>query len=205
MALDDYFEEHLTVHPVIGIFRNLPPEHTVELCRQAWDFGVDLVEIPVQDSSAIPALEAALAAGRETGRQVGAGTVTTVELLRQVYRMGAAFTVAPGLDHEVASLSLGLGLPHLPGVATASEIGAAVKLGLHWVKAFPAAQLGPEWIMAQSAPFPAVNFVATGGIHSGNVRGFLAAGCRAVAIGSAFDNEASIASLAYALADGYDE
>lgn len=199
MALDDYFEEHVQGHPIIGIFRNLPPAETVSLCRRAWEFGVELVEIPVQDPSALASLEAAIAVGRELGKQVGAGTVTTVEQLRDVHRMGAAFTVAPGLDQDVARLSLEIGLPHLPGIATASEITAAVKLGLHWVKAFPAAQLGADWIRAQRAPFPAVNFVATGGVGPGNIRQFLDAGCRGVAVGSAFADEAAIGLLAEAL------
>jgi 2-dehydro-3-deoxyphosphogluconate aldolase / (4S)-4-hydroxy-2-oxoglutarate aldolase len=199
MAAPDYFESHLSVRPVIGIFRNLPPDLTVRLCQRAWDFGVDLVEIPLQDNSALESLEAALAAGQERGKQVGAGTVTTVAQLRQVHSMGAKFTVSPGFDEDVARAALRLNSPHLPGIATASEIAAVVKLDLKWVKAFPAAQLGPAWIIAQRAPFASVNFVATGGVGINNVRAFLAAGCRAVAIGSAFQDEESIAALAHEL------
>lgn len=195
----DYFAQHLSIHPVMGIFRGMAPRETVDLCRRAWEFGVDLVEIPLQDPSAIPSFKAALVAGREADKHIGAGTVTTIDQLNLVQRLGGAFTVSPGLDQEIARASIELGLPHLPGVATSSEIGSAVKLGLNWVKAFPAAQLGPDWIRAQRGPFPAVNFVATGGVGPGNIRKFLAAGCRAVAVGSAFGDEASIARLAGAL------
>jgi 2-dehydro-3-deoxyphosphogluconate aldolase / (4S)-4-hydroxy-2-oxoglutarate aldolase len=191
----EFFEHHLGRHPVVGIFRGFGPEETVEMCERAWAFGVELVEIPVQTPDALPALRAALAEGRRQGRSVGAGTVTTAEQLAAVHALGAAFTVAPGLHPSVVAESLRLGLPHLPGVATATEIAAALGHGLSWLKAFPARQLGPGWIRAQLAPFPAVRFVATGGIDAGNAAEFLAAGCRAVAVGSALADPAALEGL----------
>lgn len=199
MDQDDYFEEHLSLHPVMGIFRGLPPDETVTLCHHAWDIGVSLVEVPVSDSTAFASLDAAVAAGRDRGRHVGVGTVTTLEQLRWAHQLGAAFSVAPGFDSEIARASLELSMPHLPGVATASEIQSVVKLGLQWVKAFPAAQLGSAWIATQRAPFPTVNFIATGGVGPDNVIDFLDAGCRAVAIGSAFADPGSAAQLANSL------
>jgi 2-dehydro-3-deoxyphosphogluconate aldolase/(4S)-4-hydroxy-2-oxoglutarate aldolase len=98
---------------------------------------------------------------------------------------GAVFTVAPGLDVEVASASIQAGLAHLPGVATPSEVQNVIRLGLSWMKAFPAAQLSTGWIQALRAPFPSASFVATGGIDADNAAAFLSAGARVVAVGSA--------------------
>jgi Entner-Doudoroff aldolase len=159
---------------------------TVGLCEQAWSAGVELVEVPVQGENDLVALRAAVAAGASIGRPVGAGTVVTAELVEAVTEAGAAFTVAPGLDPIVAAASLARGLPHLPGVATATDVHNAQRLDLPWQKAFPASVLGTAWIRALLGPFPVVRFVATGGIDVDNARDFLNAGCRAVSLGSSF-------------------
>ncbi len=169
---------------VMGIFRGLSPEATVEVCEAAWAGGVVAVEVPVQSPQGFEALAAAIEASGD--RVVGAGTVRTPEQLRRAVDLGAGFTVAPGLDLEIVHLSRELGVPHLPGVATSSEIHLALKEGLTWLKAFPASVLGVDWVRAQLAPFPEARFVATGGIGAGNAADFLAAGCSGVAIGSAF-------------------
>lgn len=190
-----FFARHLAAGPVMGIFRSQDPPTTVELCRRAWDFGIELVEIPVQSESALPSLEAAVEAAREHGKQVGAGTVTTARRLRAVRDLGAAFTVAPGLHPEVVEASAQAGLPHLPGVATATDMANALAAGHTWLKAFPAQQLGPDWITAHLAPFPDVRFIATGGIGADNAADFLAAGCAAVAVGSALADPAALPRL----------
>ena len=84
--------------------------------------------------------------------------------------------------------SVSAGMAHLPGVATASEVQKAAALGLRWLKAFPAAQLTPAWFTAMLAPFPDVCFVATGGIDAYNAGGFIAAGAKIVAVGSALND-----------------
>ncbi|MEW2570614.1 bifunctional 4-hydroxy-2-oxoglutarate aldolase/2-dehydro-3-deoxy-phosphogluconate aldolase [Streptomyces sp. NPDC047070] len=190
-----FFARHLATTPVIGIFRGQDPATTVELCRHAWDFGVDLVEIPVQSDSALPSLEAAVDAARRHGKQVGAGTVTTVRRLRAVQEIGAAFTVAPGLHPDVVEASVDAGLPHLPGVATATEIAAALAMGHTWLKAFPAQQLGTDWITAHLAPFPDIRIVATGGVDAHNAADFLSAGCAAIAVGSALTDRDTLPLL----------
>ncbi|MEU0515940.1 bifunctional 4-hydroxy-2-oxoglutarate aldolase/2-dehydro-3-deoxy-phosphogluconate aldolase [Amycolatopsis sp. NPDC006125] len=195
----DFFAAHLGRNPVLGIFRGLDPQQTVDMCVRAWDFGVELVEIPVQTPDAMPSLRAAVAAAAERGKSVGAGTVTTVDQLVAVREIGAEFTVAPGLHPEVVTESHRLGLPHLPGVATATEIASALALGNTWLKAFPARQLGAGWIRAQLAPFPSVRFVATGGVDAGNAADFLAAGCRGVAVGSALADPDALAALKAAI------
>lgn len=191
-----FFDEHLSKHPVMGIFRGLSTTKTVELCEKAWEAGVQLIEVPIQSDDAIATLRAVVAAGADRGKLVGAGTVTTASLVQAAADAGARFTVAPDLNQEVATEADRQGLAHLPGVATSTEIGQALRLGLTWQKMFPAAQLGADWAAAQHGPFPQVQFVATGGIHAGNAQAFLDAGVRAVAIGSAFADPEQIRQLA---------
>jgi 2-dehydro-3-deoxyphosphogluconate aldolase / (4S)-4-hydroxy-2-oxoglutarate aldolase len=171
---------------VLAILRGYGPQRTLELCSQAWELGVELVEIPVQSAADLEALRVAVAAGAQAGRPVGAGTVRSTDLVETAAAAGAAFTVAPGLDERVAAASRAAGLPHLPGVGSASEVHRALELGFTWQKAFPAAALGTGWVSAMLGPFPQVQLVATGGIDLGNAANFLDAGAAAVSLGSAF-------------------
>ncbi|MFE4056654.1 bifunctional 4-hydroxy-2-oxoglutarate aldolase/2-dehydro-3-deoxy-phosphogluconate aldolase [Streptomyces sp. NPDC059096] len=189
------FQDAFDALPLMAILRGFDAARTVEVSGRAWDVGVRLVEVPVQNESAVAALRAAVEAGAERGAVVGAGTVTTVERVARAVEAGAGFTVAPGFSHEVAEASLAAGLPHLPGVATATDIQQAEALGLTWLKAFPAAVLGAGWIAAMHGPFPWARFVATGGMDLTNAREFLGAGAAAVSLGSALADPGQFAQL----------
>ncbi|WP_127792107.1 bifunctional 4-hydroxy-2-oxoglutarate aldolase/2-dehydro-3-deoxy-phosphogluconate aldolase [Agromyces sp. LHK192] len=192
---DAYFQSTFADVPVMGIFRRQGLERTMQLAEAAWDVGVRIMEVPVMDSEDLVVLRAVADAARDRGLDVGAGTIVSVEQLDAVAAAGAAFTVAPGFDAEVAAASVARGLPHIPGVATGSEVQAALRAGFTWLKAFPAERLGPAWIRHLHGPFPQVRFVATGGVTPETAQSFLDAGCRVVALGSAFDNEEQIAKL----------
>ncbi|HEY7485552.1 MAG TPA: bifunctional 4-hydroxy-2-oxoglutarate aldolase/2-dehydro-3-deoxy-phosphogluconate aldolase [Streptosporangiaceae bacterium] len=190
------FDEIFGAQRIMAILRGLPERETVDMASRAWDLGIDLVEVPVQTPDALPALRAAIAAGAERGRTVGAGTVITLEQVTAVAGAGAIFTVAPGFDPAVLAASTAAGLPHLPGIATPSEIQLALRHGLTWLKAFPAVALGPDWFKAVSGPFPQLNLVATGGLDAHAAPNFLGAGARVVAVGSALADPAQIDLLA---------
>ncbi|GAB3703300.1 bifunctional 4-hydroxy-2-oxoglutarate aldolase/2-dehydro-3-deoxy-phosphogluconate aldolase [Nocardiopsis oceani] len=170
---------------VMAILRGMPVDTTVELAVRAWELGITAVEVPARGPDAMAALSATVEAGTERGHAVGAGTVITTDQVRAVSQAGAAFTVAPGFDAEVMAASEDAGMPHLPGVASPTDIQAVLKAGGRWVKAFPASHLGPDWIRAVRAPFPDIQVVATGGVDARNAKEFLDAGARMVAVGSA--------------------
>lgn len=186
--------------PVMAILRNMDPRRSVELASKAWDLGIDLVEVPIQSPDAVPSLAAVIQAGAERGKPVGSGTIVSEEQVRQSAKMGVAFTVAPGLDPDVVNLCRDLRLPHLPGVATPSEIQAAVRLGCSVLKAFPASILGPQWFNAMRGPFPGVSFVATGGIDASNGAEFLDGGAAMIAVGSALAESSQLDRIAEIIA-----
>lgn len=198
---DDFFSRHLGAARVMAILRGYDPDRTVELCRRAWAMGVGLVEVPVQDDRSLAALQAAVEAGNGAGYPVGAGTIVSQDLVNGVRRAGASFTVAPCWDPAVASASADSGMPHLPGVASPTEIHQALRHGHHWQKLFPAGALGTDWVRAVLAPYPSVRLVATGGIDGTNAADFLAAGAAAVSLGSALSRvtPATVQSLLQAV------
>lgn len=186
----DYFRV-----PVIAVLRGLSAAESVRLSERAWDAGVEHVEIPIQTTDAVPVLAAVAAAAADRGLVVGAGTVTTLDQLDAATGVGVAFTVSPGLDASIIAESVRRGIPHLPGVATASEILQARALGLNWVKVFPASILGPLWAKAMKGPYPEMNFIATGGVTAVNAVDFLANGVSVVGLSGAFADDAQLESV----------
>jgi 2-dehydro-3-deoxyphosphogluconate aldolase/(4S)-4-hydroxy-2-oxoglutarate aldolase len=194
-ATDQLFDDGFATLPLMAILRGFEPARTAQLCERAWDLGITLVEVPVQSDESLEALRQAVRSGAGRGAIVGAGTVTSVQRVEVAAAAGAAFTVAPGFSRPVARASLAAGMPHLPGVATASEIQQAQGLGLTWLKAFPASELGVGWFAAMRGPFPETRLVATGGMNLDNTAHFLAAGAAAVSLGSALADEDQFAAL----------
>ncbi|WP_017569783.1 bifunctional 4-hydroxy-2-oxoglutarate aldolase/2-dehydro-3-deoxy-phosphogluconate aldolase [Nocardiopsis halotolerans] len=181
---------------VLAILRGMPVDTTVELATRAWDLGVTAVEVPARDPDGLEALRATARAGADRGHPVGAGTVISPGQVRAVAAAGAAFTVAPGFDAEVMAASEAAGMPHLPGVATPTDVQGVVRAGGHWVKAFPATSLGTAWFRALRGPFPELRVVATGGMDAHNAREYLGAGARMVAVGTALADPEQIPLLA---------
>ena len=123
---------------------------------------------------------------------VGVGTVVTTDHVQQAHDAGATFTVAPGLDAQVALACKAAGLIHVPGVLTPSEIQAALNLGITTLKLFPAGPLGIEYLRALQAPFNEVRFIPTGGVSVASASDWIAAGAFAVGLGGALTSSAAI-------------
>jgi 2-dehydro-3-deoxyphosphogluconate aldolase/(4S)-4-hydroxy-2-oxoglutarate aldolase len=106
---------------------------------------------------------------------VGAGTVVSVAQVDQAVAAGARFVVSPGLSRAVVERCQELGVLAVPGVVTATEIQAALELGLTTVKFFPAGTSGgAAAIAALAAPFGGIRFVPTGGVGPANLHEYLA-------------------------------
>jgi 2-dehydro-3-deoxyphosphogluconate aldolase/(4S)-4-hydroxy-2-oxoglutarate aldolase len=172
---------------VLLILRALDPATTVARAEAAWAAGIRLVEVTIGTPDGLASLRAAVEAATAHGHPVLAGTVLTPDAARHAAAAGAAGTVAPGLDLDVLVASRDAGLPHLPGVATPSEVQRAMTAGCGWVKAFPAVSLGPAWFRTMRGPFPTMRFIATGGVTASTAPDLLAAGATAVGLGATAD------------------
>lgn len=106
---------------------------------------------------------------------LGAGTVLTVDQVDQAVAAGASYIVSPGLSRAVVERCQEHGVLALPGAVSATEIQAALELGLTTVKFFPAGTSGgAPAIKALAAPFGGVKFVPTGGVGPANLHDYLA-------------------------------
>jgi 2-dehydro-3-deoxyphosphogluconate aldolase/(4S)-4-hydroxy-2-oxoglutarate aldolase len=134
--------------------------------------GLRCAEVTFRTSAA----EAAIKIMARDGRLlVGAGTVVTPGQVDRAVTAGARFIVSPGFSADVVRRSAALGVPVFPGVATATDIMAALAEGIEVVKFFPAEQLGGlAMLSALAAPFTAIRFIPTGGISAAQAPSYLA-------------------------------
>lgn len=134
--------------------------------------GLPVAEVTLRTPAALDAI-AALA--RDARMLVGAGTVVRAAQVDAAVAAGARFVVSPGLHDDVVARCRHHGVVCLPGVATPTEVMAALHLDIAVCKLFPAAQLGgPATVRALSGPFGEVRFVPTGGIGAEDAPAYLA-------------------------------
>ncbi len=133
----------------------------------------------------LPALEvtlrtpAALEVIREMadvpGGVVGAGTLLSAADIRAARDAGAQFGVSPGATGALLDAAEDIGLPILPGAASASEAMALLARGYDMLKFFPAAAAGGvNFLKSLSGPLPQIGFCPTGGVNPTNAGTYLA-------------------------------
>ncbi|MBT0993971.1 bifunctional 4-hydroxy-2-oxoglutarate aldolase/2-dehydro-3-deoxy-phosphogluconate aldolase [Cellulomonas sp. DKR-3] len=134
--------------------------------------GLPVAEVTFRTAAAPDAIRALADRGDVL---VGAGTVLTAAQVDAAVAAGADYVVSPGTSRAVVERCLEHGVTALPGAVTATEVQAALELGVRTVKFFPAGTAGgAPAIAALAAPFGGVRFVPTGGIGPANLAQFLA-------------------------------
>ena len=161
---------HGPVIPVIVLQR---VQDAVPLAEALLAGGVKVLEVTLRSPVALRCIEAIARALPEA--VVGAGTVRSAGDAKAALQAGSRFAVSPGYTAEIGLACRQLGLPLLPGVATASEVMAASADGLGFLKFFPAVQAGGlAMLKALAGPFPDIVFCPTGGISVETAPQFLA-------------------------------
>ena len=162
--------QHGPVIPVIVLQR---VADAVPLARALVAGGVKVLEITLRTPVALECMRAIAQAVPEA--IVGAGTIRTVEDAKSALEAGCQFGVSPGYTHDIGAACKDIGLPLLPGVATASEVMAAHADGYGFLKFFPATAAGGiPLLKALHGPFSDVVFCPTGGITPETAPQFLA-------------------------------
>lgn len=151
--------------PIVAILPVVTPTLLLRAVDSLLNAGLTVVEVTLRSPDAMDAIE--LIAAERPDIMVGAGTVLTREDLDSVRDLGAHFVISPALDTDLLEYAMQSGTPMIPGVATASELLAAMQAGTNLVKWFPADALGGVRTIKQvGAPFvhTGVRLIPTGGI-----------------------------------------
>ena len=133
--------------------------------------GLPVAEVTFRTTAAVDALRLL---AQDPDLLVGAGTVVRPEQVEVARDAGARFVVMPGFSARVVERCRAVGMPVIPGVATATEVIAALEHDVELLKFFPAeASGGLEAVRALHGPFPDVRFIPTGGVTSANSAEYL--------------------------------
>ena len=184
MNAHDKFASALRTLPLVAILRGIQPAEALPVGQALVSTGWTLIEVPLNSPQPLDSI-AALASAFPQGL-IGAGTVLSVDDVRNVCAAGGQLIVSPNFNPAVVREAVRLGLVCLPGVMTASEAFGALEAGATGLKIFPAEMITPAVVKALRAVLPQGTVVMpVGGITTGNMRPYLAAGADGFGIGSA--------------------
>ena len=172
MAMKLSAKEVMRDAPVIPVIVLNDVSQAVPLARALVAGGIHMLEVTLRTPVAMSCIEAI---AREVPDAVaGAGTVRNAKDAEAAVKAGARFIVSPGYASPLGRACKELGVALLPGVATGSEIMAAMDDGYTEMKFFPAVQAGGvPMLKSWHGPFFDATFCPTGGVTAANARDFL--------------------------------
>jgi 2-dehydro-3-deoxyphosphogluconate aldolase / (4S)-4-hydroxy-2-oxoglutarate aldolase len=170
MNSDHFLKQRLVCVAVID-----KPDDAVPLAEALLAGGLNCIEVTFRTAGATDSISRI----REKVPQiiVGAGTLLTVEQVKQAIGAGAQFGVSPGLSESVSMVAQEKDFPLFPGVITPGEIMRALELGWKHLKFFPSETFGGvNALKALIGPFghTGVKFIPTGGITVVTLPNYLA-------------------------------
>ena len=174
-------EQHLVV-----VARRLAFEHAAPVAEVLAAAGVPALEITLDEPSAVSTIADL---HRRFGDMllVGAGTALRPADAGRAMEAGADFVVSPIFVPAILRLCVDAGVLYIPGAQTPSEIFAALDAGARAVKLFPASAVTPSVVRDVREPFRSLDpiFMITGGLDSGRIPAYIAAGVAIVGVGGA--------------------
>ena len=160
----------LKIVPVIALERS---EDAVPLGRTLQKNGIPVAEITFRSAAAIDAIRRLRDALPDI--LIAAGTVLNAAQAKAAQQAGADFIVSPGFNPNTVKACQDMGIAITPGINNPMAIEAALELGIHTVKFFPAeASGGIPMLKALLAPYAMLQVMPTGGIGTHNIRDYLA-------------------------------
>jgi 2-dehydro-3-deoxyphosphogalactonate aldolase len=180
----DQLNRFLDECPLVAIIRGVTPGEAEAIGEAIYEGGIRIIEVPLNSPDPLRSIESL---ARKFGEQVlvGAGTVLSVEQVRQVKEAGGRIIVSPDTNIDVIAASAQAGLVSSPGYFTPSEAFAAIRAGATGLKLFPAEGASPSVVKAQLAVLPKdVPVLAVGGIAPDNMQPWLDAGAAGFGLGS---------------------
>lgn len=180
MTMKDWFARC----PLIAILRGVRPDEVVEVCHALERAGVAIVEVPMNSPEPLVSI-GKLAQAFGDRLLIGAGTVMTVEAVREVHGVGGKLLVTPHADPELVRTAKGLGMMAAPGFFTPAEAFSLLRAGADAIKLFPAEAANPATVKAVRAILPPGTLVVpVGGVSVENIPEWTAAGAAGFGIGS---------------------
>ena len=187
---------------IIAILRGIAPDDAKAIGEVLIETGITTIEIPLNSPRPLESI-ALLAKAFGSVATIGAGTVLSVQHVREIASAGGRIVVSPSFDAKVVQETKSLNMASWPGVLSPTECFAALKAGADGLKIFPCSVLGPSGVKAIRAVLPPETSVyAVGGAGPANFADWIAAGVNGFGIGTAlYQPGHSVAQVRQAAAD----
>lgn len=170
---------------IIAILRGIAPDDAKAIGEVLIETGITTIEIPLNSPRPLESI-ALLAKAFGSVATIGAGTVLSVQDVREIASAGGRIIVSPSFDAEVVQETKSLNMASWPGVLSPTECFAALKAGADGLKIFPCSVLGPSGVKAIRAVLPPETSVyAVGGAGPANFAEWIAAGVNGFGVGTA--------------------
>ncbi|MBQ2667568.1 MAG: bifunctional 4-hydroxy-2-oxoglutarate aldolase/2-dehydro-3-deoxy-phosphogluconate aldolase [Clostridia bacterium] len=166
-------QQKLAAIGIIPVIKIDDAEKAVPLAKALRDGGLPAAEVTFRTAAAEEAIRRIAAEVPDVC--VCAGTVLNVETAKRAVDAGACAIISPGTNPEVVQWCLENNVPIIPGCATPTEVEACMRMGLDFVKLFPAEVVGGVGMLkALAGPYGQMQFMPTGGISPENAASYLA-------------------------------
>lgn len=174
---------------IVVIVRGVESNKLERFCEAVYEGGIRFLEITYSADGKVSDEETAanikMLSEKFKGRMhIGAGTVLTEKQVCLTKEAGGEFVISPDTNPDVIKLTKELGMVSMPGSLTPTDAQRAHLSGADFVKLFPIANLGPEYLKNVKAPLSHIKFIAVGGITVENIPEYLKAGACGFGIGS---------------------
>ncbi len=165
--------EKLASIGIIPVIKINDAEKAVPLARALCAGGLPAAEVTFRTPAAAEAIRRIRA--EVPAVCVCAGTVLNAETAERAVEAGAEAVISPGTNPAVVKWCLEMGVPVIPGCATPTEVEACMRMGLDFVKLFPAEVVGGvAMLKALAGPYSHMAFMPTGGVSPENAAAYLA-------------------------------
>jgi len=164
----------ISTHGIIAVLVVDEAKDAVPLARTLLAGGIEIMELTLRTPAALEALKQIKAEVPEM--TAGIGTILTPEQVLEAKEAGAVFGVSPGMNPRVVAQAKAVGLPFAPGIATPSDIEAALEFGCRLLKFFPAESCGGiRHLKSIYAPYAhlGLKFMPLGGLTRENFGAYL--------------------------------
>lgn len=169
--------------PAMGILRGVELRQIEPLIETVISSGLETLEITMNSKNAAQLIRITRKISQNR-LMLGAGTVLSIDSLKQALDSGATFIVMPVFIEDVLRYCIEHKIPVFPGALTPQEIYRAWEQGATMVKVFPAKFFGPEYFREIKGPFSDIELLAVAGVTPKNMREYFSCGASAIAFGA---------------------